>query len=58
MSLGFIPIRHKLGTVVHTCNPSTQKEEEEGSEIQGHPQIHSVLVWAGLQFQRFSSLSS
>lgn len=27
----------------HTCNPRTQEVEEEGSEVQGHPQLNIVF---------------
>lgn len=27
---------HKLGVVVHTCDPSSQKAETEGAQVLGH----------------------
>lgn len=28
------------GVLVHPCSPSTREAEAEGSEVQGHPQLH------------------
>lgn len=33
---------HRSGIVVHSCGPpTTQRAEAGGSEVQGHPWIHS-----------------
>jgi hypothetical protein len=32
----------KLGRVIHTCNPSTQKMEIRGSRVQDQPRIHET----------------
>jgi hypothetical protein len=37
-------VPHKLGTVVHSCNPSTPEMEAERSQVQGHPQLCSKLA--------------
>lgn len=36
-ALGSIPAPHELGVVEQVYNPSTQKVETGGSEVQGHP---------------------
>lgn len=31
---------HKLGILVHTCNPITEEREAGKSEVPGHPGLH------------------
>lgn len=43
-ALGLISTLSKPSMVVHTCNPSTQVEEQVGeSETHGHPQLYKSL---------------
>lgn len=30
-----------LGTIIQTCDPSTQEAELGGSGVHGHPQLHT-----------------
>jgi hypothetical protein len=34
----------KPGVVAHTCNPSTQEAEAEGSHVQGQLEVHKETL--------------
>ena len=45
------PVPQKQGMVVHASNLSTWEVEAEGSEVQGHPQLHSEIE-VGQEYMR------